>query len=172
MTPVPFNWLNQSISVLTKINLHHVTIIEIFLFNNYSRNRKKYCQINTERQNMRAERKKLSISIDTTLSRYYFESCKRYINDVETDPQKDDRTSKHFCKYCYYKRALAGQAFTNRQCAMCPTDIVWGNTNVPILCVPCAKKLKLCAQCGGDIDGKNRQKDVDLSWRSPTIDFD
>lgn len=67
------------------------------------------------------------------------------------DPERLHRLKAQECKACWYFNQFGGQAITTRPCAACTEVITWGNTNCPVLCVPCAKAIKLCRHCGSDI---------------------
>ncbi len=121
---------------------------------------------------MRTPRKTItnkSIASDTIMSQYRIESYRSFLNDIDNDPRKDDRLKKHECKACYYRKTMVGQAFSERQCAICPEIIRWHNTGVPVLCLSCAKSLKLCTQCGGTISGKKPQSQLILPPQSPNL---
>lgn len=78
------------------------------------------------------------------------------------DAEKVARRAEMKCKTCFYFGAgrLAGQAFTSRPCAICAEVFEWANTGIPALCKPCAKKTRLCIQCGADRELKQRRGEL------------
>lgn len=57
------------------------------------------------------------------------------------------------CKVCYYLREprMAGQAFTNFECANCGETTAHHNTNTPRYCATCCADNELCQSCGGKL---------------------
>ena len=72
----------------------------------------------------------------------------------KTDPNKEMRLNHQECVYCFYTIAIAGQAFTRYTCEECGKEDRHHNTNVPKVCMDCAKKMDLCHQCGAEIEMK------------------
>ena len=70
---------------------------------------------------------------------------------VQDDPQRERRITANQCRCCYYATGrIGGAAMTNQPCSSCGTVQSFGNTNVDVLCPPCAKEHSLCCHCGGD----------------------
>jgi len=69
------------------------------------------------------------------------------------DKDKAKRLEAHLCPCCFYSGpSMAGQAMTRWNCRACLKEQqLWPNTATPLLCVRCAKKHKLCVDCGADL---------------------
>jgi hypothetical protein len=81
-----------------------------------------------------------------------------YYRRVLDDPDKEARIAKQLCQVCQYQGRIGGSMMTTQQCARCETVTTFSNTCVDVLCQPCAKGLRLCKHCGGDMDNKMRRK--------------
>jgi hypothetical protein len=68
------------------------------------------------------------------------------------DPEKERRLAEQRCILCYYTIRISGQAFTAYKCGECSTEFMHHNTSVPKLCLECARKLNLCAECAAEIE--------------------
>jgi len=82
------------------------------------------------------------------------DSVAHYIDTAQkltTDSEREQREKQHLCTSCYYIPRVSGSAVSSRPCMGCSVVIQHGSTNVPELCLDCAKKYELCRQCGGDI---------------------
>lgn len=79
---------------------------------------------------------------------HYVEMAKK----LTEDPDKKRRLEYQRCCSCHYIPRMAGAAMTSQPCACCGKDQMNGSTNTAALCPECAKKHKLCMQCGGDIE--------------------
>lgn len=84
----------------------------------------------------------------------YLESARTRWIDLTTDPAKKARLQKQECLMCFYGSHVAGAAMTQRPCsdAECGEICYSGSTRCAILCIKCAKRLKVCAMCGAKID--------------------
>lgn len=78
---------------------------------------------------------------------------------VLSDPDRKKRLEECACVFCYYENHMTTQAHTSRECSLCGELIQWGNGNTPNLCLPCAKKNKLCRWHVCDLDFKERRKE-------------
>lgn len=75
------------------------------------------------------------------------------------DPARGARLSLNICAACTYgDPKMVTQAFQDWNCMACDKPDTHHNGGVPKLCQDCAWKYGLCASCGGDIDGRTRQK--------------
>jgi hypothetical protein len=76
------------------------------------------------------------------------------------DARMESRQRDQECKYCFYFRrgGMAGQAFTEWNCAVCGGEQMHPNTACPKVCKDCSKKLELCTQCGADLEGRVNKK--------------
>lgn len=77
---------------------------------------------------------------------------KQRISDLEkakADTQRAARKQIKECKHCFYfKKGLAGQAFTWYKCELCGDEEHYPNTRVPLLCKKCAEENDCCRRCG------------------------
>ena len=72
------------------------------------------------------------------------------LDQYRTDPRRTQREQLRECPVCFYDVAVAGQGFTAYTCQRCGKNGMHHNTNVPLLCPPCADATQACVQCGGD----------------------
>lgn len=80
-------------------------------------------------------------------------------NEIKKDLRKEERIKKQYCKSCFYRTVMAGQAFTHRECMCCGEDQIYASTSTDALCLECAKEQGLCKRCGGDFNMRaNRRK--------------
>lgn len=88
------------------------------------------------------------------------ESAIRRGREMESDACKEARQLALRCRHCFYLSGLrvAGQAFTEWECARCGEERTHPNTAVPALCDTCAKETGLCVTCMGDREGRVRRK--------------
>lgn len=85
----------------------------------------------------------------------FFVKAFKYKHDLD----KRERKAAHLCKPCYYiMGTVAGQAFTETECALCFKKLGFSSTLVDAICEECAKKKGLCRRCGGDLNSKVRRK--------------
>jgi hypothetical protein len=77
---------------------------------------------------------------------------------LQSDSEKKDRLDACLCKSCYYFTQLGGAAITNRECAGCWKDQVFGSTATDALCLDCASNHSLCKRCGGDLHMRSRRE--------------
>lgn len=89
---------------------------------------------------------------------------RRRIAAHDGDSERDQRLAACECRCCFYltRPRIGGAACCQRPCAVCGSTVHSGNTDVNVLCKPCASQRRLCAHCGGDLDGVVRRK-KDLS---------
>ena len=87
----------------------------------------------------------------TTMAQHQIDNVLIRSEQFKNDPERKKRGVTYECIPCHYSARIAGQAFTDRPCGICDTVIQSGNTDVNVLCIPCAKKYSLCAHCGADI---------------------
>ncbi len=84
---------------------------------------------------------------------YRWRELTRRFQAYSEDPQATSRQHAGTCRTCLYLDAgLAGQAFTQYACEGCHRTALWHNTNVPRLCLACARYHGVCQRCGGSID--------------------
>lgn len=70
----------------------------------------------------------------------------------QEDPEKENRFKENQCKFCYYVTdRVGGDALTEVECAGCNAIIFSSNTDVDVLCLPCAINLNLCKHCGAEL---------------------
>lgn len=74
------------------------------------------------------------------------------------DPDKEDRLKDQNCVCCYYIPTIAGQGFTDSNCANCDTKMTFSTTSTDKLCETCATKFDACKHCGADINYKTRYR--------------
>lgn len=77
---------------------------------------------------------------------------------LAADGSKEFRVKERRCKGCFYLDSgrLVGHAFTVWECAHCDYQGQHHNTGVPRVCDTCSDELRLCVDCGGDIDMQHR----------------
>ena len=73
-------------------------------------------------------------------------------NKIQNDTDKELRLEHQLCKACFYFTGIGGAAMTNRECAGCGKDQLYGSTNTDALCMDCATKHSLCKHCGSDLE--------------------
>ncbi len=85
---------------------------------------------------------------------------------LQDDPEREKRITTNQCRYCFYASGrIGGAAMTSQPCSGCGTVQTFGNTNVDVLCPPCAKEHSLCCHCGGDREMRTlRRKWPVFSW--------
>lgn len=93
-----------------------------------------------------------TISFNTEMREMQWKALKDVVACIQIDPSKKERLKMQFCRYCFYKENFAGSAFTEYVCEICKKHSMWHNTNIPDLCMECAKDNNLCAQCGAEMD--------------------
>ena len=74
------------------------------------------------------------------------------VDQMRTDPEKEQRERKKYCKWCYYM-SFAGVDDT-KPCMVCGVD-VYGRNKV---CLKCAQEHRLCVRYGGDLDMRPRRR--------------
>lgn len=99
-----------------------------------------------------------NIVMATTMANNRIKSTLKLAERLQTDPEKSKRLEDQLCLSCYYYNAIAGQAFTNRECGLCGEDQLYGNTNTDALCKTCAKEHQLCKHCGGDLELRDKRR--------------
>jgi len=100
---------------------------------------------------MKVPRKKFNkgnIELWTNTTRSRIRNYIEFADKLKNDPDKNIRKSKNLCVLCYYGPLAGGSAVTETECAACGKELLFGNTNVDILCDDCAKVHKLCKHCG------------------------
>ena len=92
---------------------------------------------------------------------------KRYVDETLTaarklskDEDRKERLTKSLCLSCFYlfKSRMGGATITQRECACCDKEMQFGSTATDLLCLDCASDNGLCAQCGADVELKERRK--------------
>lgn len=80
-------------------------------------------------------------------------ALKNKVESYDSDLNRPQRLEKMRCRFCtYIDGHLGGQAFTDWECALCGTVSTHASTDVPALCLDCAKHNGLCAHCGAIMD--------------------
>jgi ribosomal protein S27E len=81
------------------------------------------------------------------------DSCKLRDEMINRIKKQKERLSAHYiyheCLECFHKarNTIAGQAFTSYTCEECGTEAMHPNTNKPVVCDECAKRLVICKRC-------------------------
>jgi len=78
---------------------------------------------------------------------------------ISSDSEKQSRLAACLCPSCHYFSSIGGAAITNRECAGCGTDEIYGSTATDALCMTCAMEHSLCKRCGGDLRMRSQRKD-------------
>lgn len=100
------------------------------------------------------------INFKTRMQKWRFKDTIKLAELYTTDPEKEQRLKELNCICCYrgYNITIAGQAFTNSNCANCNEEMTFSNTNVDKLCNKCAIQYDVCKHCGADMNYKERNK--------------
>lgn len=77
----------------------------------------------------------------------------------EEDPDRKSRLARQYCIPCHYTSRMGGAAMTNKECAACGKDEMYGSTATDELCLECAKANEVCKCCGGDIKLRINRKE-------------
>lgn len=77
---------------------------------------------------------------------------------IQEDLEKEQRLQKWLCAGCHYFPRMGGAAMTQRPCACCGVDQLYGSTATDLLCTECASKHQLCKRCGSDIGLNGRRR--------------
>lgn len=93
----------------------------------------------------------VSVQWATTVAQHQIDNVLNRAEQFKEDPEKEKRIGTYECVPCHYSAKIAGQAFTDRPCGICDTQIQSSNTDVNVICISCAQKYSLCAHCGADI---------------------
>lgn len=102
---------------------------------------------------------KSHIEFKTNMAKGHADSVIEFANKILHDPDQQNRQLASMCPVCYYSESrIGGAAITTRECGICETEMTFGSTSTDELCCECAKRNKLCRQCGGDVDMKHRRK--------------
>lgn len=104
---------------------------------------------------------RVSIERNTYASGYYLEAVVDRADKMTQDLEAGKRKKESYCVMCYVPYGagrVGGAACTSRECGLCDTIIHSGNTNIDMLCQPCAVENRLCRHCGADVDLRNRRK--------------
>ncbi len=106
------------------------------------------------------EKRLIEVQFQTHLSRQAAERACALAENLNLDPEHDKRTGEQLCRTCYYMRrhVLAGQAITDTVCRFCDEEMQFNSTYTDALCLPCAKKYRLCKHCVADIEFRVRKK--------------
>lgn len=88
----------------------------------------------------------------TSKSKQRVEDALARAERIKNDSDMGDRMKAQLCKACFYFTGIGGSAMTNRECAGCGTDQMYGSTNTDALCMDCAMTHSLCKHCGGDFE--------------------
>ena len=80
-----------------------------------------------------------------------------------TDPDRKARLADVQCVVCFYGEGrIGGAAITESSCGACGVGMTFGSTCVDRLCPACARTLKVCRQCGSDLNHVMRRRlDID-----------
>lgn len=80
--------------------------------------------------------------------------------NLEADSDRVERLRGSECKVCFYVSGrIGGAALTSSQCGICDKEVHSGNTNIDAICKDCAKRNKLCAHCGADLELRRSRRD-------------
>jgi hypothetical protein len=93
-----------------------------------------------------------TLTMANYLARKRVQNALAMAEKLTTDPDKEKRLKAQRCLSCFYFVAIAGQAFTDANCACCDKPETYSNTNTDLLCLDCACTSNLCKHCGADID--------------------
>lgn len=76
----------------------------------------------------------------------------------QDDEDYDIRIMKDCCKACFYILGSLNSGPTAAACKLCGIKAYSGSVIPDFCCGQCAKDMKLCCRCGGDIEMKLRRK--------------
>jgi ribosomal protein S27E len=94
----------------------------------------------------------------TMISTAVFENAIKLARQLTEDPESAARLERHYCRSCFYRTRMAGQAFTAQDCACCGEEQTYSSNSTDILCLPCATTHDLCKHCGGDINMDSKRR--------------
>lgn len=98
-----------------------------------------------------------TITAASSRAKQRVDSTLKLAEQLRTDPEKAARQEASLCKACYYFTQMGGAAMTNRECAGCGKDQMYGSTATDTLCLDCANTHSLCKRCGGDQEMRTRR---------------
>ena len=101
---------------------------------------------------------KFSVDHATRMSDSRVKYALELAENYAADPAHDKRIASQECLCCYYSISICGQGFTSYICRVCGEEKIHANTNVPKVCIECAKEQKLCHKCGADMNGNLYRK--------------
>jgi hypothetical protein len=75
------------------------------------------------------------------------------------DEDRTKRLAEVLCSFCFYRGpTVHGAAMTTTHCRLCEKEMLFGSTGVDDFCHDCARKYRMCRQCGADLELKDRRK--------------
>lgn len=88
------------------------------------------------------------------------ESVLKKAEQLQTDPNKEERLGVSLCKCCFYVHTsrMGGASITTKPCGICEREMMFPSTATDKICPTCAHENGLCKRCGADIDLKVRRK--------------
>lgn len=89
-----------------------------------------------------------------------FEVSEQLMADSEkVGEARAKRLSQLLCVVCFYLESgrMCGQAFTASDCRSCGKELMSSNTHTDDFCADCAKKYRICKDCGSDLELKTRK---------------
>lgn len=94
------------------------------------------------------------IEFKNRMQLYKLKCLLKKAEQINKDEKKEQRLEGSHCLLCYYDvmGGLACQAFTDTNCSICNTTMTFSNSNVDMVCLPCAKEKELCIKCGANLD--------------------
>ena len=108
---------------------------------------------------MRRKVDKVAVLFQTTQNDIAVRELIKEAKEMEFDTDRAARLKALLCKLCYYRGGrIAGQAFTEWNCAVCGKADQHPNTATPVVCADCAKEHSLCRDCGADLELRTKRR--------------
>lgn len=103
-----------------------------------------------------------AVNEKTSISIRRLESMRAEALRLIEDQGAEERIQKCMCIACYYGAArgyMVGHAFTRWSCVVCHAVNEHPNTRVPVVCLSCAAKNRICSTCMADMRMEMRTKE-------------
>lgn len=70
------------------------------------------------------------------------------MNNISTDPRKQERLADGKCIDCFYlDDGIGFSAMTRKNCECCDKEMMFGSSYVDAFCLDCSNKKSLCRHC-------------------------
>jgi DNA-directed RNA polymerase subunit RPC12/RpoP len=94
----------------------------------------------------------------TSRAKLHIAGLRERLANIDGDAEREERLRQLQCPACWYASGgLAGQAFTRYTCQVCSAEFQHPNTHTPRMCRVCSDRLRICVECGADLELKQRR---------------